>query len=272
MKSIKKSIITLVSLVVIFSIIESSTFAASSQCWYIKRNGKLQPKMEKEAALLQNYNAYYIDNEHGDNAKEKILYLTFDTGYENGNVEKILDVLKEEDVPAAFFLLDNIIIKNTDLVKRMASEGHLICNHTKNHKDLTKCTRAEIENNILALEKIYKSETGLEIAKYFRFPEGKYSENALKCVSDMGYKTIFWSFAYADWDNKNQPSEVAAIKKILDNKVKVYYEIGRLLNEAGKEYGKNVIKQYAEKLIIEVGRKYNERTLYRMRKFYEVFY
>ena len=143
--------------------------------------------------------------------------MTFDAGYENGNVERILDVLHEESVPGAFFLLDNIIIKNTDLVKRMASEGHLVCNHTKNHKDLTKCTSDEIRDNILALEDIYRSKTGLEMSKYFRFPEGKYSEAALKCVSDMGYKTVFWSFAYADWDNGNQPNEAAAIKKILDN-------------------------------------------------------
>lgn len=217
MKTIKKSIIAFVLPIFILSLIESSTFASGSQCWFIKRNGNLQPKMEKEAQLLQCYNAYYIDKKHGDNNDEKILYLTFDTGYENGNVEKILDVLKDEDVPAAFFLLDNIIIKNTDLVKRMASDGHLVCNHTKNHKDLTKSSREEIENNILALEKIYEAETGLQMAKYFRFPEGKYSESSLKCVSDMGYKTIFWSFAYADWDNKNQPSEEAAIKKIIDN-------------------------------------------------------
>ena len=107
--------------------------------------------MERESALLDNYNSFYIDKKRGDECQDKVLYLTFDAGYENGNVERILDVLHEESVPGAFFLLDNIIIKNTDLVKRMASEGHLVCNHTKNHKDLTKCTSDEIRDNILAL-------------------------------------------------------------------------------------------------------------------------
>ena len=215
-KSIKKLVSAFLSFISIFTII-SSTALARGECWYIKRNGNLQPKMQKEEAILKKYNAFYIDEKHGDDCDEKVLYLTFDTGYENGNVEKTLDILKDESVPAAFFLLDNIIIKNTDLVKRMANEGHLICNHTKNHKDLTASTKEEIRDNIEALEEIYKSKTGLTMTKYFRFPEGKYSEQALKNVSDMGYKTIFWSFAYADWDNKSQPSEKAAIKKILDN-------------------------------------------------------
>ncbi len=217
MKAIKKIITAMLCILCLFSVIGSSALAHGSECWYIKRNGNLQPKMQKEAELLKNYNAYYIDEKHGDDCEEKILYLTFDTGYENGNVERILDILRDESVPAAFFLLDNIIIKNTDLVKRMANEGHLICNHTKNHKDLTKCTSEQIRQNVTALDEIYKSKTGLEMSKYFRFPEGKYSVDALNCISDMGYKTIFWSFAYADWDNKSQPSEKAAIKKILDN-------------------------------------------------------
>ena len=99
----------------------------------------------------------------------------------------------------------------------MAVEGHLVCNHTKNHKDLTSASEEEIAKDLFALEEIYKENTGYEMAKYFRFPEGKYSVEALKCVQKLGYKTIFWSFGYDDWDNCRQPSKERAIKKILDN-------------------------------------------------------
>ena len=162
----------------------------------------------------KDYGGFYID----DNADEnnKVINLTFDAGYENGNVEKILDILKTESVPAAFFLLDNIIIKNTNLVTRMEEEGHLVCNHTKNHKNLSFASENEISRDLEALEMIYEEKCGKEMSKYFRFPEGNYSIESLKQVEKLGYKTIFWSFAYDDWDNGRQMSSSKAIKKILD--------------------------------------------------------
>ena len=192
-------------------------YAAQSTCWFIKQSGHTRPSLPEEVKYIFDYGGYYADMRlDGDSANKK-LYLTFDVGYENGNVEKILNTLSEKSVPAAFFVLDNIIIKNTDLVMRMAKEGHHVCNHTKCHRDLTKCTDEEIESDLSALEKIYTEKTGLEMSKYFRFPEGRYSEAAIKCINDLGYKTIFWSFAYADWDNDRQPSEKFAINKILSN-------------------------------------------------------
>ena len=139
------------------------------------------------------------------------------TCYENGNVERILDTLKKEEVTAAFFLLDNIILKNTDLVTRMAEEGHLVCNHTKNHKNLCDQSYDNIKEDIFALERIYSEATGKEMDKYFRFPKGVYSESALEIVESLGYKTVFWSFAYDDWDNGRQPNREKAINKILSN-------------------------------------------------------
>lgn len=194
-----------------------TTAASADVClhWYIKRRPGKAPLFPREAEEISAYNAYYIDKEAAEKSERKI-YLTFDAGYENGNVEKILDVLKQENVPAAFFLLDNIILKNTDLVLRMADDGHLVCNHTKNHKNLSSSDSAEIENNLTALEKIYKEKCGREMAKFFRFPEGAYSMNALKSVNDLGYKTVFWSFAYDDWDNSRQPSKEKSIRKVLD--------------------------------------------------------
>lgn len=185
--------------------------------WYVKRNGNRQPIIQNEQQLIYKYDGYFIDKNLTDTSEQKILYLTFDLGYENGNTEKILDALKSEDVKAAFFILDNIILKNTDLVTRIADEGHLVCNHTKNHKNLTAASEDEITKNLTELEKIYEEKCGRQMSKYFRFPEGKYSEQALACVQKLGYKTIFWSFAYDDWDNNRQPNSEKAIEKILAN-------------------------------------------------------
>ena len=201
----------------LLSILTTSTSYAATDCksWYIKRNGNLPPTPPSDYQAMKTYGVYYINDALGDG--EKKIYLTFDAGYENGNIEKILDILDNEGITGAFFVLDHLIIDNTDLVKRMAEHGHLVCNHTKNHKNLALADREVIVADLTALEDIYREYTGYEMAKYFRFPEGKYSENALRCVSEMGYKSIFWSFAYADWDNAKQPAPEKAIKKILDN-------------------------------------------------------
>ena len=202
----------LFTLLFIFSL---SVSASDSQLhWFIKRCKGQPPHFPREADLIDEYSAYYIDKKVDDG--DKVIYLTFDAGYENGNVEKILDTLKAEKVPAAFFLLDNIILKNTDLVLRMVDEGHLVCNHTKNHKNLSSADEEEIRRNLTALEKIYEEKTGREMSKYFRFPEGSYSIEALKSIERLGYKTIFWSFAYEDWDNNRQLGRDKAIRKIID--------------------------------------------------------
>ena len=193
--------------------------AAASLGWYCKRNKEhKQPTLDPKMTVIEQYDAYYVDKNHGDASEEKVIYLTFDAGYENGNVEKILNVLKEENVPAAFFILDNLILKNTDLVKRMAEEGHTVCNHTMKHRDMTKVTdletfRAELEG----LATLYEEKIGVPMAKFYRPPEGKFTEQNLKFATELGYTTVFWSFAYADWDNKMQLPEEEAIKKVLDN-------------------------------------------------------
>lgn len=212
MKNIIKKLLSS-ALVLAFILTPFLSASASEAChWYIKRNGRDTPGFPKEAVDVAKNGGYYIGN-----TSEKRLYLTFDAGYENGNIERILDTLKEEKVPSAFFLLDNIILKNTDLVIRMADEGHLVCNHTRNHKDLSHSGKSEILENISSLEEIYREKTGKEMSKYFRFPEGKYSVEAIKHVNELGYKTIFWSFGYDDWDNCRQPDSEKAMRKILDN-------------------------------------------------------
>ena len=207
-----KKILSACILAIMFLTLALKVNAHGELNWYIKRKGRDIPIFPKEAVEAESYDAYYIDK-----SGEKKIYLTFDAGYENGNVEKILDVLKEKSVPAAFFLLDNIILKNSDLVLRMEDEGHLVCNHTKNHKNLSFASEEEIARNLKALEMIYEERCGRKMSKYFRFPEGRYTLQALKTVQSLGYKTIFWSFAYDDWDNGRQPDCDKAIKKVLDN-------------------------------------------------------
>ena len=215
MKSFFKKITLLFITISLLSVTAS---AKSPQClsWYIKRNGNKTPIFPTGAEELKEYNCYFIDEECAGRSEHR-LYLTFDAGYANESFKQILDILKEENVPAAFFLLDNIILKNTDLVNRLEEEGHLVCNHTKNHKNLSFSSKQEIYEDLSALENIYREKTGKEMTKYFRFPEGKYSHEAIKSVSELGYTTVFWSFGYDDWDNSRQMNPEKAKKKILEN-------------------------------------------------------
>ena len=160
---------------------------------------------------LQQYDAAYI----GD-VTEKKLYLTFDAGYENGCTAKILDVLKAHRVPGAFFLVGNYIEKNADLVRRMAEEGHTVGNHTMHHPDMSKLSdKTAFSKELTDLEALYKEKTGREMPKYYRPPQGIYSEENLKMAKELGYKTVFWSLAYVDWNNDAQPTREEAFQKLL---------------------------------------------------------
>ena len=160
---------------------------------------------------LQKYDAAYLGN-----PAEKELYLTFDAGYENGNTEKILDVLKAHNVPAAFFLVGHYVEKNADLVRRMVEEGHIVGNHTMHHKDMSQLTDPKtFSTELTDLENLFREVTGKELPKYYRPPQGIYSEENLKMAQELGYKTVFWSLAYADWNNDAQPSKEQAFAKLL---------------------------------------------------------
>ena len=186
--------------------------------WYVCRNTQhRQPTLDAAQAAAEKHHAYYVDRAHGDTCEEKVLYLTFDAGYENGNVAKILDVLKEEQVPGAFFILKNLLTREQALVERMIAEGHTVGNHTLHHKDMTRLSDDDVRAELEGLATLYKETTGKEIKKYYRPPEGKYTLHHLDTVAELGYETIFWSFAYADWDNNKQPDPESAKKKILDN-------------------------------------------------------
>lgn len=160
---------------------------------------------------LKQYDAAFL----GDTG-EKVLYLTFDAGYENGCTEKILDTLKKQDVRAAFFLVGNYIEKNADLVRRMADEGHIVANHTMHHPDMSKCTdKAAFARELTGLEALYRETTGRDMPKYYRPPQGIYSEENLKMAKELGYRTVFWSLAYVDWLSDSQPTKEQAFSKLL---------------------------------------------------------
>ncbi len=201
----------------IITLLLAYPFFCSALNWSIIRNKDHNiPEIDSQFNFIDKYDSYYVDKNATNN--DKVIYLTFDAGYENGNVERILDTLKKHNAKSAFFILDNLIIRNTDLVKRMADEGHYVCNHTARHTDMTKITDIDsFKNELEKLEQIYNEYTGYEMKRYYRPPEGKFSEQNLKFANELGYKTIFWSFAYADWDNNKQPSKEYAINKITEN-------------------------------------------------------
>ena len=191
---------------------------AKEYYWYCKRNSEhKQPSVDKDFLFIEELGGISIDKKHGDDNTDKVIYLTFDAGYENGNVEKILDVMRDEGVKGSFFILGHLIDKNPELVSRMANEGHIVCNHTVNHRNLTNASVEKFREEVLGLEEKYEQLTGKKMAKFFRPPEGTFSENMLKMAQELGYKTVFWSFAYADWDNDAQMDKDVAMKKILDN-------------------------------------------------------
>ncbi len=160
---------------------------------------------------LAKYDAAYL----GD-VSEKVIYLTFDAGYENGSTEVILDTLNKHQVPAAFFLVGNYMERNADLVRRMVAEGHIVGNHTMHHYDMSKLgEQAAFAKELTDLENLFFEVTGKELPKYYRPPQGIYSEANLAMAQELGYKTVFWSLAYVDWNNDAQPTRAEALEKLL---------------------------------------------------------
>ena len=158
---------------------------------------------------LQELDGAYLDRDGG-----KVLYLTFDAGYENGYTPQILDILREQQVPAAFFLVGDYLERNADLVRRMADEGHIVGNHTMNHPDMSVLTGDAFEKELAQVEELYRQITGQELPKFYRPPQGVYSEENLRQAQALGYQTVFWSLAYVDWNNGNQPDPDAAVEKL----------------------------------------------------------
>ena len=199
-----------IALAVSVSVFASSTLAIGSWGLSFRQEGA-PPIGNAGKDQLRQYQAAYIGN-----TSEKVLYLTFDAGYENGCTARILDTLKEKQVPAAFFLVGNYIQRSPDLVRRMAEEGHIVGNHTMHHYDMSKLSdKAAFSKELTDLETLYQETVGQELPKFYRPPQGIYSEENLKMAQELGYKTVFWSLAYVDWNNDAQPTKEAAFAKLL---------------------------------------------------------
>ena len=179
--------------------------------WGFEKNIGTFPRIpEKIATSIGENNAIWRGSE-----KEKVMYLTFDSGYEAGYTPKILDTLKAEKVPATFFIVGHYIDENPDLVKRMVKEGHIIGNHTNSHRSMAKSSDSRVSADITKLNDKYKLVTGSkQNMKYLRPPEGQYSNRSLFLTKELGYKTVFWSIAYVDWLKNNQPAPVNAIRTV----------------------------------------------------------
>ena len=147
---------------------------------------------------------------------EKRICLTFDEGYENGFTAQILDTLKEKKVAAIFFCTYDYIRDNPELVQRIIDEGHILANHSFSHKNFTQISLAEASDEI-TLAHDFVAENYQYNMQYFRFPEGAFSEQTIALVQSLNYRSVFWSFAYADWETDNQPDEAQALEKILSS-------------------------------------------------------
>ena len=211
----KRDLLILLIAVVIALAVSVSVFASSALAtgsWGLSFRQEGAPPIGNAGKdQLRQYQAAYI----GD-VGEKVLYLTFDAGYENGCTARILDTLKEKQVPAAFFLVGNYIQRSPDLVRRMVAEGHTVGNHTMHHYDMSRLSdKAAFSKELTDLEALYKETVGQELPKYYRPPQGIYSEENLKMAQELGYQTVFWSLAYVDWNNDAQPTKEAAFSKLL---------------------------------------------------------
>ncbi|MDO4321666.1 MAG: polysaccharide deacetylase family protein [Lachnospiraceae bacterium] len=185
---------------------------ASEGSWGLSFQQEGQPPVANATREeLAKYNAWYSQD-----TQEKIIYLTFDCGYENGNTPAILAALKKHQVPATFFVVGNFVADNPDLVKQMLDDGHTVGNHTYHHPDMSKISdMASFQKEIGDVEVLFKETTGQEMSKYYRPPQGKYSESNLKMAQELGYQTFFWSLAYVDWYENQQPTKEEAFSKLL---------------------------------------------------------
>ena len=199
-----------VAAVVTATVFSGSALETGSWGLSFRKEGQ-SPVGNADPEQLRQYDAAYLGS-----PEEKVLYLTFDAGYENGCTEQILDILKKQEVSAAFFLVGNYIQRNGDLVRRMVEEGHTVANHTMHHPDMSAIgEKTAFAKELQDLEDLFRDATGKELPRYYRPPRGVYSEENLRMAKELGYKTVFWSLAYVDWNNDAQPTREEAFSKLL---------------------------------------------------------
>lgn len=181
----------------------SGETAQGIERWWLKRNENHQTPEVSDHIDLSKYDAYYVNPK----CKKKKIFLTFDCGYENGFTPKILDVLKKQKVVAAFFVTKPFIREGRELIRRMKKEGHIVGNHTVHHKSMPTLSDRDNKQEIIDCAEYCKEATGYEMDHFIRPPMEEYNEKTLKLTKSMGYKTIFWSMAYVDFDVNKQPGK-----------------------------------------------------------------
>ncbi len=219
--TVMKNSCKILSFLLLFCILSVPVTAAGPSSgvyhWYCKKTADHSvPPLGEDLKIIEHHCAYYCN----DHVKEgdKVIYLTFDAGYENGNVAKIADTLRKHHAIGAFFVLEHTVKQNPDLIRTLQEDGHLLCNHTATHKNMSKITdEAAFQAELSRMEQVYSQVTGKELDKFYRPPEGTFSRANLEHAEKMGYTTVFWSFAYADWDNKKQPDPEASLQKLIDH-------------------------------------------------------
>lgn len=194
------------------SVLFSGTKAIETGSWGLSFQTQGQaPVGTASSSTLCKYGAAYVGS-----GEEKVIYLTFDAGYENGCTGQILDTLKAHNVPAAFFVVGNYLETQPELVRRMVNEGHIVGNHTEHHYDMSRIAdEATFTQELQSVEARFTALTGQQMPKYYRPPQGIYSEDNLKMAQKLGYHTVFWSLAYVDWYRDKQPTADEAFEKLL---------------------------------------------------------
>jgi len=184
----------------------------SSYGWGFKRNtDHLPPDIGKYADEISGTNSFYVGS-----TSEKVVYLTFDAGYDNGNMEKILQTLKEKDVSSTFFVTGDFLVRQSELTKKIVENGHIVGNHSWSHKNITNLSREELTQELKKVEQKYNELTNQEMIKFFRPPAGDFDKQSLNIVKELGYTTFFWSIAFKDWLNEEKGREYS-YNSVVDN-------------------------------------------------------
>lgn len=194
---------------IFFTSTNITTYASG---WGFRKNNDHQvPQIGKYEKMIEGTDSFYVGPD------EKSVYLTFDAGYDNGMLDKILDTLNKKNIKASFFITGDFVKRFPGLVIRLVQEGHVVCNHSYSHKNITTLSKEALSNDIKKLENAFYELTNVEMVKYFRPPEGEFDRSSLLNVKSLGFKTVFWSIAYKDWDVKNQNGVDYCVKTIMDN-------------------------------------------------------
>ena len=182
--------------------VDAAALSNEKKGWWIKRKENNEQSEAQNEIDLAKYDAFYVDTKNKD---KKVMYLTFDCGYDNGYTEPMLDILKKHKAYAIFFVTQTYIRDNVEIVKRMKKEGHLVGNHTVKHKSMPDLSERDIKEELITCADYCKEATGYEMDPYVRPPMGEYSERTLQICKNLGYKTVFWSMAQLDYEVDNQP-------------------------------------------------------------------